>query len=169
VPTKVFYPAVTLIELLVVITVLAILAMVAGPNLSGWNCKQEVRNNFAELNGFLTTLRIGAVNRNRTMMARIEGGVIKAYQSPQNGKRNCGDSISNSVTDILDYEKKENTITHTEKDVCFNADGSATPATYTITRQCDDKEYKYRSQVFGATGFISKDKFNINTNDWEEM
>jgi len=179
---KGFYPAITLIELLVVIAILAILAGVAGPNLSGWNCKQEVRNDFLKLNSFLTLLRSGAVNRNRTVMAHFSADDFKVYQGPQNRKKSCGGGgWGNPVTDISDYESNDSKLTYTNEYVCFNADGSATPATYTLTRQCaytflenDDekkgsKEYKYQNQIFGATGFFSKDKWNIKTNNWEEM
>jgi len=175
-PTKIFIPAVTLIELLVVIAVLGILATVVGPNISNWNCRQETKNDFAELNGFLTTLRFEAANRNRTMMARVYRGgdnpIIMAYMGPADKKKSCSGGGWNyrgrGVNDILDY-KSESRLTNYTRDVCFNADGSATAASYTMSRQCDSKKHQYKNQIFGATGFINKEKYNLKTSKWDEL
>ena len=43
-------PAITLIELLVVIALVGIIAGTGWPTLTGWNCKQELRNDFESLN-----------------------------------------------------------------------------------------------------------------------
>jgi hypothetical protein len=58
--------------------------------------------------------------------------------------------------------------------VCFEADGSATPApknqySYRLSRQCDSKNRQFKNQIFGATGFIEKLKYNLTTKKWDEL
>jgi hypothetical protein len=31
------------------------------------------------------------------------------------------------------------------------------------------KDYQYKNQIFGATGFIEKLKYNAKTNKWDEL
>ncbi len=181
-PIKGNYSALTLIEILVVIAVLGILAAVVGPNIGGWNCRQEARNDFERLNGFMQTLRLEAINRNRTMLARVYRGgnnaIIMAYQGPQGKKKNCSGGgwsyRGRTVGDIMDYRSEKSSLSYTKRDVCFEADGSATPApknqySYRLSRQCDSKNRQFKNQIFGATGFIEKLKYNLTTNKWDEL
>jgi len=185
-PTKGFYTALTLIELLVVITVLGVLAAVVAPNIAGWNCRQEVHNDFERLNGFMQTLRLEAVNRNRTMLARVNRGgnnaIIMAYQGPQSKKKSCSGAgwsyRGRTVGDIMDYRSEKSSLSYTKRDVCFEADGTATPSlekkpAYIISRQCDGKNYQFRNFIFGVSGFINKEKRYTTTGNgtvkWDEL
>ena len=173
--------AITLIELLVVIAVLAILAGVAGPNLNGWACRQDIKNDFAELNGFLSTLRSEAVNRNSSILAYSErtgdNALISTRVGSQGVKSNCNiDSITETnIVDKFTTDINKSSL----NDACFHADGSATTASYTLARQCGGsfdnggKKYEYKNQIFSATGFIQKFKRVLNSDGdsqpWQEM
>ena len=158
---------ITLIELLVVIAMIGVLAGVVGPNISGWNCRQEVRNDFERINGFLETVRLEAVNRNKTMMAYYSrNGYLRAYQVSKACQVNTS-SVSTNIPDlVLD---KKNKITTQTSPSCFYADGSSEAGFYIISRQCGTKNYKFKSQLFSATGFIEKLKYNTTTSNWDEL
>jgi prepilin-type N-terminal cleavage/methylation domain-containing protein len=174
-PTKGNYSALTLIEILVVIAVLGILAAVVGPNIGGWNCRQEVRNDFERLNGFMQTLRSESFSRNKTMRAYFRGrGSVMAFEGNKlNANQSCngsrftwlGQSRRNDIQDNY-FESK---ITNSQRFICFKADGSATSSSYTISRQCDGKKYQYKGQIFGVTGFIEKLEYNLTTSKWDEL
>lgn len=176
--TKRLIPAITLIEILVVIAVLGILAAFVAPNVGGWNCKQEVRNDFEQLTGFMQTLRSEAINRNKTMRGYIRGNrSVNSIMAFEGNKPNANQSCNGSRftwlghprrNDIADYSF-ESKITNYQRFVCFKADGSATASSYTISRQCDGKNHQYKGQIFGATGFIEKLKYNLTTRKWDEL
>jgi prepilin-type N-terminal cleavage/methylation domain-containing protein len=187
--TKNNYPAITLIELLVVIAVLGILAGVAGPNLKGWYCRQEIKNDFAELNGFLSTLRSEAINRNSTIMgfdSVREGSpdlyLISTRIGPQGTKSPCADSdIAEVFTETFALNIDRSSLEGVISGGCisFHADGSANDLSYTISGQCGGefedggKKYEFKNQIFGATGFIQEFKrlreSEGDTPQWEEM
>ena len=168
--TKQLTSAMTLIELLVVIAMLAILAAVAGPNIGSWNCRQEIRNDYLRLNGFLELTRSEAINRNKTIMANYNrNGFMIAYQVGKSCQVNT--SIVSTNIPNLTLNKNDVVSTHSSNQLytCFNADGSSYGGQFTISRQCGDKNYKYKSQIFSATGFMEKLKFNSTNNKWEEL
>ena len=70
--------------------------------------------------------------------------------------------------EIMDYHIKTG-ITNYPRSICFKSDGSATSASYVIGKQCSGKNRQYKAQIFGATGFIEKLKFNITSNKWDEL
>ena len=169
-PTKNLTSAITLIELLVVIAMLSILAAVVGPNIGSWNCRQEIENDYLRLNGFLELMRSEAINRNKTMMAFYNrNGYMRAYQVSKSCQVNT--SIVNPNIPDLTLNKKDVVSTHSSSQpyTCFNADGSSYGGQFTISRQCGDQNYKFKSQIFSATGFMEKLKFNFTNNKWEEL
>ncbi len=176
--TKHLSSAITLIEILVVIAIFSILAAYVAPNISGWNCRQEIRNDFSKINGFMQTLRSESINRNKTMRAYIRGNrQINFVMAFEGNKLNVNQSCNGSRftwlgqpgrNDISDY-RFESKITYSQAFICFKADGSASAASYTVSRQCSGKNYQYKSQIFGATGFIEKLKYNLTTKKWDEL
>ena len=63
-------PAFTLIELLIVIALVGIIAGTGWPTLTGWNCKQELRNEFESLNNVFEKARVEAINRNKMILVQ---------------------------------------------------------------------------------------------------
>ncbi len=185
VPIRGKYYSITLIEILVVIAVLGVLAAFVAPNVGSWNCRQEIRNDFERLNGWLQTLRLEAVNRNLTMFTQVSkpglNGSVHAYQGK---KKKCiayGGGWTylgkGGTGEIMDYRSGKSNITFTSRDVCFMADGSAGASTalhnadysYLLYRQCDGKNHQFKNKIFGATGFIEKSKYNLTTKKWDEL
>ena len=159
---------ITLIELLVVIAVIAVLAGVVGPNISGWNCRQELRNDFDRFNGYLNEVRAEAISRNKTTLVRVresKRGYGAANLRPflmRNSKCtiNTSSQTLQKKIPILSFPietKLKGAIYQ-----CFYPDGSADANVYTLSRQCGDKTYLYKSQIFGATGLFEKIEIQQN-------
>ncbi|HIA78387.1 MAG TPA: prepilin-type N-terminal cleavage/methylation domain-containing protein [Gammaproteobacteria bacterium] len=180
---------ISLVELLVVVALIAILGAFALPNLGGWNCAREVRNDFDNLNGLFQTLRLEAMSRNRSMMARQATGnnnTIEAYLGGQtSGRQACGSGSwtylgsgsGGQKIQIKDVVFKRAYVHASGIPVCFHADGTAsrsgwsTPssASISINALCAGEVNHYRTQIFGATGFLDLSKENKKTRKMEEL
>ncbi len=169
--------AITLLELLVVIALVGIIAGVGWPNLVGWNCRQEHRNDFERFNHFLKEVQSVAINRNKTTLVRVTPspqnsnslGTLKAYLL-QN--KSCTTSRAQSLENEIPtyyFHKESELKTEHNRNQCFYADGSADYNTFTLRRSCGGKNLLYRIQMFAATGLISKEKFNFKKNTWEDL
>jgi len=175
-PIRKGYSAFTLAELLVVIAIVAILAGVVGPNIGGWNCRQDVTNDFAKLNSFLYSLRSEAQLRNRTMMARVyKPSTVGAFQGPEFEKKSCSTGSgwnyrgASGSGDIVDFSVDKSILAVDDPTICFHSDGTATSGSYTISRVCDGTDHQFSNQIFAATGFIETRKFNSKTSTWDEI
>ena len=153
---------------MVVLAVLGVTSAFIAPNIIDWNCRQETRNDFEGMNVFLNTLRLEALSRNRTIQIRtLDDGtttLMKAYQSASEGKQACDSSMaidSNYLGEkgIPDFKVKA-LLTSPSSMICFNADSTATATSvddnYGITRTCGSDKQTYKSNIFGATGFIER-------------
>ena len=63
--------AITLIELLVVIALVGIIAGVGWPSLDGWNCRQNLRNDFEQFNLFMSRVQSEGASRNVTTLVNV--------------------------------------------------------------------------------------------------
>ena len=181
---------ISLLEILVVIAILAIVAGFALPNVGGWNCSREVRNDFGNLNGLFQTLRLEATSRNRSMMARPATGknnTMQAYLGGQSsGQQTCGSgswtylgSGSGGQKIQIKDVAMERAYFHAMDGfpVCFHADGTASrsgssspsSAEIHINALCDGEVNHYRTLIFGATGFLDLSKENKKTRKMEEL
>lgn len=174
-----------------VIAIIAVLGAFAIPNLGGWNCSRQVRNDFDQVNGLLQTLRLEAMSRSTSMMARQSNSnndTIEAYASdPQPGRSVCGSgvwvhlgaSVSQgdeiSIKDVV--MERANFSGAVGFPLCFHADGvasrsgtaSPSSATLEINAMCEGTEHRYRTVIFGATGFLELSKWNTRSQSWEEL
>ncbi|MDE0954808.1 MAG: prepilin-type N-terminal cleavage/methylation domain-containing protein, partial [Candidatus Poseidoniales archaeon] len=123
-------PAFTIIELLIVIALVGIIAGTGWPTLTGWNCKQELRNDFETLNSFFENARVEAINRNKTVLVRANkslpsnGPTYQAYLLPN---KSCSMS---SAAQSLSLQIPNLTISNKSRlygtpNQCFHADGTA--------------------------------------------
>jgi len=176
----------TLVELLVVIALIAIVAAFSIPNLQGWNCNREVRNDVDQLNGFLRTLRIQAMSFNRSMQADSELGsdpaqVHPRYGAQTKGRQNCESGTwshmpinDNPGDEAYLYKfdlvlKRANFGATDGFKVCFHADGTASAKTISVKATCAGEINHYKTQIFGATGFLETTRFNTRTSQWDEF
>ena len=176
--TKRFVPAITLIELLVVIALVGILAAVVGPNLGGWNCRQDLRNDFENFNHYLSKVQSVAINRNMTTLVRVRPSSTALSAPPANLQpfllktKSCTVTGAQSLrTEIPILWFPYETVVKVEHkpNQCFYADGSADSNTFTLRRQCSGKNYLYRIQMFSATGLMSKEQYNYSKGRWEDL
>lgn len=175
----------TLVELLVVIALIAIVAAFSIPNLQGWNCNRQVRNDVDQLNGFLRTLRIQAMSFNRSMQAASElasdpGKVHPYYGAQTKGRQDCksGTWSHMPIDQIPESEahnkfdlvlERANFAATADFKVCFHADGTASAQTISVKATCAGKINHYKTQIFGATGFLETTRFNTRTSQWDEL
>jgi len=174
---------ISLLEILVVIAILAIVAGFTLPNVGGWNCAREVRNDFDNLNGLMQTLRVEAMARNRPMLASIEQGgdkaIIRAWMRSKVvfGETACGQvggsawvrSDTGQMIQIKDVRFKRAALNDQGTIACFYPGGTAAMSRYTVTAQCDGKKTSYRTIIFPITGFLHREKYNTKTRKWDEL
>ena len=181
--TKKFVPAISLIEILVVIIIAGILAAALAPNIGGWNCRQEIRNDFENFNQYLSKVQSVAIIRNKTTLVRVTPSPsqsnyfanLKPYLLKTKFRPNtaaCTVTGAQSLeTEIpILYFRNETVVKVEHKpNQCFFADGSADSNTFTLRRSCGGKNYLYRIQMFSATGLMSKEQYNYSKSIWEDL
>jgi prepilin-type N-terminal cleavage/methylation domain-containing protein len=181
--TRRIYSAFSLLEVLIVIAIIGVASAFVAPDISDWNCKQETQNDFEGITGFLNTLRVEATGRNRTMQVRVVNNgrvsIFKAYQGNSKYKQACNSGSwtylggsSAQGGSISDYQVKA-ILTVPSSKVCFNADSTATALSsgggYDMARSCGGTKIAYRANIFGATGFIERLKWNSKASQWDEQ
>jgi len=155
--------AITIVELLVVVAIVAIMAGIVGPNLSTWSCRQDVENDFSSLNGFLDTLRLRSVSQNKSLVAKVNKNGLKAHYA--NKRCKVGGEVGLPNLEIDSSVK----FTFSNPNTCFHADGSSSSTSYELYKKCNDKQYRYKSQVSGVTGFVIKEKYNYKIKRWDDL
>lgn len=160
-------PGITLIELLVVIALFGIIAGVGFPNLAGWNCKQEIRNDFASVNNIFEQARDEAINRSRTVLVRTiknlpsDGATYRAFLLDN---RNCNASQSSQSLELFipNVVISNKTQLFGPSAQCFHSDGTATASQaaqqHQMSRTCRGIPITYQTFVFGATGLLDKQR-----------
>ena len=175
---KQFRSGITLIELLIVIALVGILAAVSGPNLTGWNCRQDFRNDFENFNHYLSKVQSVAISRNKTTLVRVTPSTSAWKAPPGNLKPYLLKTKSCTVTGaqsleteipILYFHKETAVKVDHKPNQCFYADGSADSNTFLLKRLCSGKSYLYRIQMFSATGLMSKEQYNYSKSIWEDL
>lgn len=168
----------TLIELLVVIALIAILAGVAAPNLSAWNCRQNTVKDFTDLASAIIYLQGLAIDQNRSIRLEASGTgstvIYTYYQSKDVAKKTtCSGSMSPWI--LLTGEQihlNGTLVSGSPRSACFHGDGSVNQEqalTWRVGQQCPDKRIDYRIKVYGSTGFMEKEKWNPLTQAWVEF
>jgi len=156
---------ITLIELLIVIALVGIISGVGWPALQGWNCKQEHRNDYEELNNIFEKARAQATSEGNSTLVKANrglpsnGGTYSVYSLQT---KNC--SFSGSPSN-LSFKIPSHTISNKSKIFgpawqCFHADGSASASQalnlHQVQKECDGKTITYQTLIFGATGLFEK-------------
>ena len=181
--TKRFVPAISLIEILVVIVIVGILAAALGPNIGGWNCRQEIRNDFENFNQYLSKVQSVAISRNKTTLVRVTPSPsqsnyfanLKPYLLKTKFRPNTaactvtGAQSLETEIPILYFHRETVVKVEHKPNQCFFADGSADSNTFTLRRSCGGKNYLYRIQMFSATGLISKEQYDYSKSIWEDL
>ena len=175
--TKKFVPAISLIEILVVIIIAGILAAALAPNIGGWNCRQEIRNDFENFNQYLSKVQSVAISRNKTTLVRVTAnpGNLKPYLLKTKFRPNTaactvtGAQSLETEIPILYFPNETVVKVEHKPNQCFFADGSADSNTFTLRRHCSGKNYLYRIQMFSATGLMSKEQYNYSKSRWEDL
>ena len=166
-------PAITLIELLVVIALVGIIAGVGWPSLEGWNCRQNLRNDFEQFNLFMGRVQSEGASRNVTTLVNVNisngEASLRAYTLQNNI---C--SLSNSQT--LEPQIPRLTLPKNTKVSgpgmqyqCFYPDGSSDANTYQFTRECSGVQHLYKNQFFSATGLLERTKYNFITEIFNDI
>tara|TARA_B100000795_G_scaffold183734_1_gene139358 strand:- start:1247 stop:1771 length:525 start_codon:yes stop_codon:yes gene_type:complete len=165
-------PAFTLIELLIVIALFGIIAGFGWPSLAGWNCKQELRNEFEALNSVFENARVEAVNRNRSILIEPNnrlpsvGATYSVFLLSENicSATQARQSLSLVIPNLT---ISNNYTLRGAAFQCFHADGSATASqanqVHRIERTCSGEAHSYQTVVFGATGLFEKRVFFAGT------
>ena len=175
--TKKFVPAISLIEILIVIIIAGILAAALAPNIGGWNCRQEIRNDFENFNQYLSKVQSVAISRNKTTLVRVTAnpGNLKPYLLKTKFRPNTaactvtGAQSLETEIPILYFPNETVVKVEHKPNQCFFADGSADSNTFTLRRHCSGKNYLYRIQMFSATGLMSKEQYNYSKSRWEDL
>ena len=164
---------VTMIELLVVI-VLMIIGSTVFLNLGGWNCSSEVRSDFDHFNQFLETLRAKSIATGRAMQAEYHlEGLLHVHSNvgrQERGTQPCSGGEWDWEGEEVDLLMKRANFQGSENFVlCFYPDGTATAKTIGLQGTCDGEVHRFRTQVFGATGFLDRAKQKVGTGQWQEL
>jgi prepilin-type N-terminal cleavage/methylation domain-containing protein len=176
-------PAFTLIELLIVIALVGIIAGTGWPTLTGWNCKQELRNEFESLNNFFEKARVEAINQNKSVIVSVAKGMsawggarISADISQPNNfrcARLTASSLRNIIPDLTISTKYKLLGAPGSSQQCFHADGTATASqatqVYQIQRTCSGQPHTYQTLIFGATGLFEKKVFFAGTSGFLDL
>ena len=167
-------PAITLIELLVVIALVGIIAGVGWPSLEGWNCRQNLRNDFERFNLFMSRVQSEGASRNETTLVHVNLNngqtSLRAYQLVNDTCALTNELLLEPQIPRLDLPADTGVVHGTGMEFqCFYPDGSADANTYQFNRTCSDKKYLYKNQFFGATGLIEKLKYNYTSKSWNDL
>ncbi|HJO62984.1 MAG TPA: prepilin-type N-terminal cleavage/methylation domain-containing protein [Desulfobacterales bacterium] len=155
----------TLLELLVVIGILAVAAAVSLPNLSGWQGKRNLKNDFDRLSSYLGTVKVEAIARNTKTKLELHsyGADHKLTGSWKNGgKWEAFKDIDGTL---------EKTTVAGPVDLEFSPDGSVSSCNGVQTCQytVSSDHGRYRATVHLATGFLEKEKYDPKTKTWSEI
>ena len=174
-PAKSFKSAITLIELLIVIAIVGVMAAIAGPNLTGWNCRQNLANDFNKFNQYLNEVRIEGQNRNRTTMVRVrqsQRGYGAASLRPfalMNASCSVNARSLSLERQIPSFSFPIETWVQGSQYMCFYPNGSADGRSYEFSRDCGGKKYTYKTTIFGASGLMEKTQYNSSSKTWDEL